>query len=345
MAVQAFDSKEAHRDCPVTSSLDPFSYDYEQMDKHMIITRMANKRQVFTGRMPGAVDADSRLTHTITVKGIAETLAERLGLNRDLVRCIAYGHDVAHCPYGHLGERVLNQALVDIGQTTYDHVIVAPYVLHEVAGLNLTDEVLEGITWHSLSSGVMEAPVPSEYRVVALADKIAYVLGDARDTLKMIRSSAYRHHTTISGEKIDEIVTVLWQHLVNLGPTERERIGHLVSAVVKESKRAGEVTFESSADAVNFFELKGTLEKRVYTATDLDEDKQRLRFVLERLVQLNTKSNPYLMFALLTEGELFYIEQTKQDPLFDENIGALQVAELALPPRDDFTFLAPSRGH
>lgn len=145
----------------------PYRHDHRLVAGHVAVMRLVGKRQVFNQFSERSVGADTRLSHTCSVWRVADMIAQELHLNQHLTAAMALCHDVAHCPYGHLGENTLNAYLKEIGAQEYDHVDVAPYLLYNLFGLDLTYEVLNGITWHSFSSGVMRANVPSEFRVVA----------------------------------------------------------------------------------------------------------------------------------------------------------------------------------
>ena len=68
--------------------------------------RLSGKTQIF---VTGSDDhMRTRLTHTLEVAQIAETISERLQLNSMLTKAIALGHDIGHTPFGHVGERTLN---------------------------------------------------------------------------------------------------------------------------------------------------------------------------------------------------------------------------------------------
>ena len=111
--------------------------------------RMKDKTQVFL-----AAQGDhyrNRLTHTLEVSQIARTIAKALYLNVDLVEAIALGHDLGHTPFGHAGEKVLNQ-VCSLG---FSHVKQSLRVVERLEkngrGLNLTWEVRDGIINHRTS--------------------------------------------------------------------------------------------------------------------------------------------------------------------------------------------------
>ena len=83
-----------------------------QRDRDRIIhcksfRRLKHKTQVFLS--PMGDHYRTRLTHTLEVSQIARTIAKSLDLNEDLTEAIALGHDLGHTPFGHAGERTLNE--------------------------------------------------------------------------------------------------------------------------------------------------------------------------------------------------------------------------------------------
>src|ERR1700730_15395274 len=131
----------------------PFQRDRDRVIHARAFRRLAGKTQVFTRR--ASDHFRSRLTHTIEVSHIARTVALALGLNEDLAETLALVHDIGHPPFGHAGERALDQCLRRHGRS-FDHNLHAlriveyfevRYAAHR--GLNITFEVREGIIKHS----------------------------------------------------------------------------------------------------------------------------------------------------------------------------------------------------
>ena len=73
--------------------------------------RLKHKTQVFLS--PRGDHYRTRLTHTLEVAQLSRTIARALRLNEDLVDAIALGHDLGHAPYGHAGERALDEVCPD----------------------------------------------------------------------------------------------------------------------------------------------------------------------------------------------------------------------------------------
>ena len=122
----------------------------------------------------------TRLTHTLEVSQNARTIAKALRLNEDLVEAIALGHDLGHTPFGHAGERALNE-VCELGFRHNEQSVRVVEVLEKQGkGLNLTWEVRDGIRNHK-SSG---RPATLEGKLVQLSDKIAYINHDIDDAVR-----------------------------------------------------------------------------------------------------------------------------------------------------------------
>jgi len=128
--------------------------------------RLSGKTQVFVAGSDDNVR--TRLTHTLEVTQIANTIARHLNLNEVLTEAISYGHDIGHTPFGHVGERTLNLIVngCDIIKNINDFIspdlrgfkhnwqsIRVATKLEKIdrgfPGLNLTDYTLWGILNHS----------------------------------------------------------------------------------------------------------------------------------------------------------------------------------------------------
>jgi dGTPase len=142
----------------------------------------------------------TRLTHTIEVAQIARSVARALQLNEDLSEVIALAHDIGHTPFGHAGEEILNEIMLNCGDKKgFEHnehglriVDLLEKKYPEFDGLNLTYEVREGIIKHH---GVYDTPnitgddwnkeIPLlEAQIVNMADELAYDNHDLDDGLK-----------------------------------------------------------------------------------------------------------------------------------------------------------------
>ncbi len=155
-----------------------FQRDRDRIIHSKAFRRLKHKTQVYLA--PSGDHYRTRLTHTFEVAQIGRTIARALRLNEDLVEAIALGHDLGHTPFGHAGERALN----DVSSCGFTHYEQSVRVVERLAGdgkgLNLTKEVRDGILCHTKGK---EAFTP-EGRIVRLADKIAYLNHDIDDSIR-----------------------------------------------------------------------------------------------------------------------------------------------------------------
>jgi dGTPase len=140
--------------------------------------RLMHKTQVFL--QPEGDHYRTRMTHTLEVARISRTIARGLRLNEDLTEAIALGHDLGHTPFGHAGERVLNDILPGGFRHNEQSLRVVDRLEKGGEGLNLCYEVRRGILCHT---GPDRAET-LEGQIVRLADKIAYINHDIDDAMR-----------------------------------------------------------------------------------------------------------------------------------------------------------------
>ena len=138
--------------------------------------RLRQKTQVFL--LAKGDHYRTRLTHTLEVSQNARTIAKALRLNEDMVEAIALGHDLGHTPFGHAGEKALNQ----VYQFSHNQqsLRVVDHLEKQGKGLNLTWEVRDGILNHKTAG----CPHTLEGKIVRLSDKIAYINHDMDDAMR-----------------------------------------------------------------------------------------------------------------------------------------------------------------
>jgi len=172
----------------------PFQRDRDRIIHCHAFRRLEYKTQVFVYH-----EGDhyrTRLTHTIEVAQISRTIARALGLNEDLSEAIALAHDLGHPPFGHSGEKVLNELMSRDGG--FEHNAQSLRIVEELEkrypgfnGLNLTYETREGIAKHSSEhdrqarGGRYDDGLSPclEAQIVDIADEIAYNNHDIDDGL------------------------------------------------------------------------------------------------------------------------------------------------------------------
>ena len=191
-----------------------------QRDRDRIIhcnsfRRLKHKTQVFLS--PEGDHYRTRLTHTLEVSQIARTIARALRLNEDLTEAIALGHDLGHTPFGHAGEKALDEVYPCGFKHYLQSLRVVDLLEKDGKGLNLTYEVRNGIERHT---GGEQADT-LEGRIVRLSDRIAYINHDIDDA--------------ISADVLceDDIPRALREAI---GWNKSQRINTLVISTIKNSK-------------------------------------------------------------------------------------------------------------
>lgn len=152
-----------------------FQRDRDRIVHCKAFRRLKHKTQVFLS--PRGDHYRTRLTHTLEVSQLSRTIARALRLNEDLVDAIALGHDLGHAPYGHAGERALDQVCPDGFSHCEQSLRIVDLLERNGEGLNLTWEVRDGILNHRTGS----VPHTLEGMIVRYCDKIAYINHDIDD--------------------------------------------------------------------------------------------------------------------------------------------------------------------
>jgi dGTPase len=175
--------------------------------------RLAYKTQVFVDQPND--HHRTRLTHTLEVVQMARTVARQLGLNEDLTEAIALVHDLGHPPFGHAGERALDELAAHVGG--FEHNAQGLRLVEQLEsryphfpGLNLTWEVLDSISLHSKQSKNQlvtqqrrHPQMLAESQVVDVVDSIAYGTHDIDDALR---------HQIITFDDLRSIEIWRWAH-------------------------------------------------------------------------------------------------------------------------------------
>ena len=170
-----------------------------QRDRDRILHTTAFRRLEYKTQVFVNTEGDyyrTRLTHTLEVAQIGRTVARALGANEDLEEAICLAHDLGHSPFGHSGERILDQLMEDQGG--FDHnkqslriVTKLENRFAEFPGLNLTWETREGIVKHETEYDVSDAEEYDphlrghlEAQIANAADELAYSAHDLDDGLR-----------------------------------------------------------------------------------------------------------------------------------------------------------------
>ena len=188
--------------------------------------RMKHKTQVFIA--PLGDHFVTRLTHTLEVSQIARTISRALNLNEDLTEAIGLGHDMGHTPFGHIGEDELGK-LSPLG---FRHNVQSVRIVEKLEknglGLNLTEEVREGMLNHSkpkgdfMSSDLVKG-LGLEAQVIRISDAIAYLNHDLGD--------AFRAGVLDETDLPKDVKEVM-------GDRHSQRINNMVMDIVKTSSKS-----------------------------------------------------------------------------------------------------------
>ena len=224
----------------------------------------------------------TRLTHTLEVSQVARNIGVGIGLNENLIEAIALGHDLGHVAFAHNGEEVLNEYLKGGFRHNEQSVRVVTKLENDGFGLNLTEEVINGILNHS-GLGNTKDTITLEGIVVKFSDKMAYLNHDIDDSIRA---------GLLSKEQLPkEIVKVL-------GDSSTERLDTLIKDFVKTSNDninsgAKEVGLSKEINEA-MIELRQFMFKNIYLGDTLKVERNKAKFILEQLVKYFEK-NPEQM--------------------------------------------------
>ncbi len=208
-----------------------FQRDRDRILHSKSFRRLKQKTQVFL--LPKGDHYRTRLTHTLEVSQNARTIAKALRLNEDLVEAISLGHDLGHTPFGHAGERALNEVCPLGFKHNEQSVRVVEYIEKDGKGLNLTREVIDGILMHQTAG----EPMTLEGQIVRLSDKIAYVNHDIDDAIRGGLLSEYdlppKYRKILGKSTKDRLNTITHDVIINSMDQPKIQMSEEVSDAMK----------------------------------------------------------------------------------------------------------------
>jgi dGTPase len=294
-----------------------YARDRDRIIHSRAFRRLEAKTQVFTTRYSDHFR--NRLTHTLEVAQIARTVASALGLNTDLAEALALVHDIGHPPFGHAGERKLDELMRAQGGH-FNHNLHALRIVEQFEqryldfpGLNLTFEVREGIIKHSRDYSSAEFPQLAEYfldlrppleaQLIDWVDEIAYNTADLDDALEaeLLDINVLRKEVSFFGDVYDQVDTahpgareklkfnealkrVLDSLASDLLECTQQRVLASGASSTDDIRRAPKrlAGFSEAARARNV-QLKRFLFTHIYDHPAISEDRERSVIYLERL--------------------------------------------------------------
>ena len=221
-----------------------FSKDTDRIIHSLSYTRYIDKTQVYS-----FIENDHithRVLHVQLVSKIARTIGKVLNLNQDLIEAIALGHDVGHTPFGHTGEKFLNDICIKENIGYFKHNAQSVRALKDIEEVNISLQTLDGILAHNGEMlqnqykpikktieqfqkelkdsfnneeyGKKITPMTLEGCVVRISDIIAYIGRDIEDAIivgSIKREDIPKEITDILGDNNSTIVDTLIKDIIN----------------------------------------------------------------------------------------------------------------------------------
>jgi dGTPase len=238
----------------------PYQKDRDRILHTTAFRRLEYKTQVFPNWAGDYYR--TRLTHTLEVVQVARSIARALGLNEDLTEAIALSHDLGHPPFGHTGEKVLDELMREEGG--FEHNAQALRILTHLEerypgfrGLNLTYEVLEGIATHETAYAPTFKPLYEgqgtlEAQVVDLSDAIAYAAHDLDDGLRsgLLRPEDLGEVPLLKALALEEGLSLFSLNELGRRVLIRQLLGYLITDATEATHKKVEESGVQSAEAV-----------------------------------------------------------------------------------------------
>ena len=296
-----------------------FQRDRDRVIHSSAFRRLQYKTQVFVNH-----EGDyyrTRITHTMEVAQIARSIARGLGLNQDLTEAVALAHDLGHTPFGHSGEKVLNEIMKNDGgfehnAQSYRIVTYLEDKYPDFKGLNLSYEVLEGVDKHRTRydrPGGEGEQYTLEAQIVDLADEIAYTSHDVDDGLtsglldfeglaevelwkrNAEKAKALHPHLSREKTKFQAVRLLIDEQVTDLLNETTARIGKFGVKTVEDVRRCSE---ELAAFSPNyrhqFLDMKRYLFQNMYRHPRVTRMEAKSAKVIQELFKLYD-SNPDIL--------------------------------------------------
>jgi dGTPase len=246
--------------------------------------RLKHKTQVFLE--PEGDHYRTRLTHTLEVSQNARTIARALRLNEDLTEAIALGHDLGHTPFGHAGERALNEVCPFGFEHNVQSVRVVEVLERDGEGLNLTAEVKDGMLNHQMKS----RPFTLEGRIVRYSDKLAYIHHDMDD--------AIRAKVLTDNDVPKDIGDIL-------GHATKERLDHLIHNIIATSLDKDDILMEPEVEQA-MLRMRKFMFENVYQNPVVKAEESKAESLVKTLYEYYAKNKdklPVEYKRLMDKGE------------------------------------------
>lgn len=267
---------------------------------------LGDKTQVFT--FPKSPLIRSRKSHVMEVVGVSVVASELLGLNTNLVRAAAIGHDIGHVPLGHQGEAWMAKVMA----VPFCHEVMGPIIAQKIErkgkGLNLTWHTLEAMMCHS--GNTAHDGMSQEAWTLRYTDKFTYIFHDINDIVVRMKYP---------------VSQVLQDLADTFGQNQRERTTTAIAGLIIESAECGKVSFQHSELGQKFQQLRDMM-YQVYVHVTQQNVENNMCPVIDFLSMIEV-GDPFLLLALMTDKDVAMIaaEQMKDMQLFNRT----SVSEIA----------------
>lgn len=329
----AIKSSEAIRLYQIDDDFRPDFYrDIDRIIYSLSYERYMDKTQVFTNVKNDHIS--KRMIHVQLVSKIARTIGRALNLNEDLIEAIALGHDIGHVPFGHKGEKILNDLSVKYGEGNFYHNVQSVrnlmFLENNGKGSNLCIQTLDGIMSHNgeivinkyepvkksvdqflneYTSSYFDPDIVKKQRpmtlegcVVRISDVVGYLGRDVEDAIRLGK---------IKKEDLPDSIISL------LGSKNGEIVDTIILNIINNSIGKNYIEISSSIfKAIN--DLKDFNYKNIYLKTDTPEELNHTKFMFEYLFEtylndLNTKNeNSSIYKVFLNDMDYNYLINTSK---------------------------------
>lgn len=307
-----------------------FARDVDRITYSNSYTRYAGKTQVYT--LKDTDHVSMRGVHVQYVSRVSRAIARALSLNEDLCEAISLGHDIGHVPFGHLGEKFLNELSIKHTGEVFAHNVQSfrqlEYVELNGKGLNLTCQVLDGVLCHNgeilhkeyrpntlktkeelleeykkcyLSYENIKKMVPMtlEGCVVRISDIIAYIGKDIEDAISL---------GVIDKSDIPREITKV------LGQSNSDIIDSLVEDIISNSLDKGYVSMSDEVyEALNC--AKNFSYKYIYKRAYTDDEIKKYNDMFEKLFDVYIKA----LNENDTENDIYTVFYNKMNKTYTQN--------------------------
>ena len=319
-----------------------FFRDTDRIIHSLSYTRYIDKTQVFSNKRNDHIS--KRIIHVQLVSKIARTIGRALLLNEDLIEAAALGHDIGHVPFGHLGERFLNEISLKHNQGYFMHNVQSvrelQYLEKQGEGLNLCVQTLDAILCHNgeflqaeyrpvkktkedflkdyelcyqdANHAKQLIPMTLEGCVVRISDIIGYLGRDIDDAIRL---------GLLNRDDIPESIKSI------LGDDNKNIISNIVEDIIKNS--IGKDYISMSPEVYQAIkDLKDYNYVNIYDLANPPKEKEKIKYMFELLFdtlleELKNDKNSTIYTSFLNDMSEEYKNNTTPERMVIDYIAGM----------------------